>query len=357
MSPPPGSKLLQSPTATVQPSAIAQEERAQHPHLIRELPILILMAHSRCNCRCVMCDIWRTAESRELTLADLAPHLASIRDLRVQWVVFSGGEPLMNPGLFALASVLREMNIRITLLTTGLLLEKYAPQILDTMDEVIVSLDGPAAIHNDIRRVSRAFESMASGIARLHSICPAFPVRARTTVQRANHNHLCETVDVARELGVASVSFLAADVTSTAFNRELIWPLARQQEVALTREEILGLETELEKLIAEYRQEIASRFIAESPSKLRRIARHFRAQLGLEDPISPRCNAPWVSAVIEANGDMRPCFFHTPIGNLGDADLEAVLNSERAFQFRTDLQVESNPICKRCVCSLFRQES
>ena len=46
----------------------------------------------------------------------------------------------------------------------------------------------------------------------------------------------------------------------------------------------------------------ASGYIAESPEKLRRIARHFRAHLGLERDESPRCNAPWTSAVIETDG-------------------------------------------------------
>src|SRR4051794_22504674 len=89
-----------------------------HPHAIRTLPILVLMVHSRCNCRCVMCDIWKTSATRELRLDDLQPHMESIRSLEVKWVVFSGGEPLMNPGLFDLASVLRDEGIQLTLLTT-----------------------------------------------------------------------------------------------------------------------------------------------------------------------------------------------------------------------------------------------
>jgi MoaA/NifB/PqqE/SkfB family radical SAM enzyme len=298
-----------------------------------------------------MCDIWRTAETRELTLADLAPHLASIRDLRVQWVVFSGGEPLMNPGIFVLAAALREMNIRITLLTTGLLLEKYAPQIRETIDEVIVSLDGPAAIHNEIRRVPRAFETMATGIASLRSIS-AVPIRARTTIQRANHKHICETVRCAHDLGFDSISFLAADVTSTAFNRDLVWPIERQNQIALSLDELSVLESEIERLVREHEGDIVSGFIAESPSKLRRIVRHFRSQLGLEPPTAPPCNAPWVSAVLEIDGTVRPCFFHPPIGNIHDANLANTLNSAAALAFRETLDLSTNPTCQRCVCSL-----
>ena len=67
------------------------ERHASTPHVIRELPILVMLPHSRCNCRCVMCDIWRIRQVREITVADLEPHMASLRSLKVRWVVFSGG--------------------------------------------------------------------------------------------------------------------------------------------------------------------------------------------------------------------------------------------------------------------------
>src|SRR5579862_8746134 len=82
-------------------------EAAHSAHVIRQLPVLVLMPHSRCNCRCVMCDIWKIRQVREITAADLEPHLASLRELKVRWVVFSGGEPLLHSDLSALARLLR----------------------------------------------------------------------------------------------------------------------------------------------------------------------------------------------------------------------------------------------------------
>src|ERR1700733_8016371 len=95
-------------------------------HLIRELPILVLLPHSRCNCRCVMCDIWRIRQVREITPEDFEVHLASLRELKLRWVVFSGGEPLMHADLSTLAQMLRREGIRTTLLTAGLILESHA---------------------------------------------------------------------------------------------------------------------------------------------------------------------------------------------------------------------------------------
>src|SRR5258706_8849347 len=129
--------------------------------------ILILYPHSRCNCRCVMCDIWKTTDAREITVADLDRHAADIESLGVRWVIFSGGEPLMHSDLFRLCARLRPLGIRLTILSTGLLLEKYAQAIVEHVDEVIVSLDGPPAVHDRIRRVAAAFGQMRSGVRAL----------------------------------------------------------------------------------------------------------------------------------------------------------------------------------------------
>jgi hypothetical protein len=152
-------------------------------------------------------------------------------------------------------------------------------------------------------------------------------------------------VETARGLGLGSISFLAADLTSTAFNRPLVWRVDRQAGVA---PELAVLEGEIEALPRDG-------FVVESAEKLRRIVSHFRAHYGLEAYRAPRCNAPWVSAVVEANGDVRPCFFHPAVGNLAEGSLGAVVNGTRAVTFRKRLAVESDPICRRCVCSLYRE--
>jgi len=51
---------------------------------------------------------------------------------------------------------------------------------------------------------------------------------------------------------------------------------------------------------------------------------------------------------------VRPFFFQPAIGNLADGTLAEVLNSPAAVSFREHLDIASNPICQRCVCSLYR---
>src|ERR1041385_1835352 len=131
------------------------------------LPILVLEPHARCNCRCVMCDIWKRTDASEISA------------LGFEWAWFTGGEPLMHSDLFRLASLFRERGIRTTILSTGLLLERDAARIVETIGDVIISLDGPEKVHDEIRRVPGAFERMASGITAIRTLSPAYPISAR----------------------------------------------------------------------------------------------------------------------------------------------------------------------------------
>ena len=319
---------------------------------LTSMPILILNVHSNCNCRCVMCDIWKREKHEQVRVADLDRHRASLRHLGVRQVVLSGGEPLLHNDLPALCNFFRQENIRLTLLTTGLLLLKRANDVSTLFDDVIVSIDGPRAIHDGIRRVNGAFDVISRGVAAIQKQNPDIEIACRTTVQKANHRYLRATVAAAKIVGFDSVSFLAADLTSEAFNRPLVWPGERQSEIALTAQEVAELEDEMEALIVEHDHELRRRYIVESADKLRRIPRRFREHLGELSPQAPICNAPWVSAVIEVDGSVRPCFFHRPVGSIRSSTLEEVVNGEAARVFRQSLKVSDNPTCRRCVCSL-----
>jgi MoaA/NifB/PqqE/SkfB family radical SAM enzyme len=297
-----------------------------------------------------MCDIWKVTDAHEISASDLERHAASIDGMGVEWAVFSGGEPLMHSDLFRLCAILRKRRIRVTVLSTGLLLERHAQAIVTNVDDVIVSLDGPGEVHDRIRRVPGAFESLAAGVRSIRALRPDFPIAARCTIQRVNHAHLRATIAAARGLALNGLSFLAADLMSTAFNRPSGWSAARQMSVGLEGEDIAALESEIGSIVLENE---CGNFVAESPEKLRRIVRHFRTHLGQVDPVSPMCNAPWVSVVVETDGTVRPCFFHRPIGKIdGVTSLMDVVNSAEAVLFRIGLDVASDSTCRRCVCSL-----
>ena len=184
-------------------------------HKIDSLPVAVIFPHNQCNCRCVMCDIWRIREAQQITPADLDRHLESFKQLGVRWVVFSGGEPQLNEKWSWLAQMLRSMGSRVTLLTAGLLLKSQAQAVVDSVDDVIVSLDGPPAVHDAIRRIPDAFRQWprASSAASTES---RFAGASALYVQKAIIVPLRGS-GVRQQIGSASVSFLAADLTSSRF--------------------------------------------------------------------------------------------------------------------------------------------
>jgi Fe-coproporphyrin III synthase len=322
-------------------------------HKIYNLPVLVMMPHSRCNCRCVMCDIWKANnEKKEISADTLKQHIGSFKKLGVREIVFSGGEALMHTNLWEFASLLRSEKIKLTLLSTGLLLTKHAGAIVKNLNGVIVSLDGSKLVHDQIRQVPNGFEKLSEGIRALRSIGKKFPITGRCVLQRHNYADFANVVSSAKSMGLDQISFLTADVSSSAFNRGEPWSPERVSEIALNETQTTHFEEIVEKSFIELRAEYETKFIAESPDKMRKLVQYYKAVNRKSEFPETICNAPWVSAVIESDGNVLPCFFHKPYGNIYQNDFLEILNSKAAIRFRKSLDMSKDGICRKCVCSL-----
>jgi MoaA/NifB/PqqE/SkfB family radical SAM enzyme len=300
-----------------------------------------------------MCDIWKGNNNiKQLEEADIKKMLESMRKLNTKLVVMSGGEALMHPNFFRLCEIIKSHKISITLLSTGLLLKKYASEIIAKTDEVIVSLDGSKEVHHKIRNIPNAFDKLKEGVQELKRLNPRFRVAARCVIQKENFEDLPNIVLAAREIGLDQISFLTADITTDAFNRPELWGEEKVSEIRLLPEEMERFKQVIENLIVTHSEDFKNRFISESPEKIRRFYEYYAAFQGLTQFPSVRCNAPWVSAVIEADGTVRPCFFHEVIGDIRKNSLLEIINSDKSISFRKNLDVSTNAICEKCVCSL-----
>ncbi len=326
-------------------------------HRITRLPIVVLSVQKRCNARCVMCNLWQEPGAPALSPAAVAGWLPEWRRLGVERVMLTGGEPLIYPPLAELLALLAASGLALTIVTNGIALPSQAGLLARLGAELVVSLDGPQPIHDRLRGVPGAFRQLAAGVALVKDAKPDLAVTGRCTVQRGNYRYLRQTVAAAHQLGLDGISFLAADVSSEAFQLNA----ANQEQllqVMLTPADLPHLATEIEALEQEGEADYAAGYIFENPHKLRRrIWQYFAALLGQGEFIPPVCNAPWVSAVIEPDGGVRPCFFHPPLGNLyQQASLEALLNSPASLTWRR-LAHQGHDLCRRCVCSLWLKTS
>lgn len=210
-----------------------------YSHKIKALPIAILMPHSACNCRCVMCDIWKgNKNTKQLTIDDVKGVLDSLKVLDTKRVLMSGGEALLNKNFFTLCDLITQEGIKITLLSTGLTLERHAEKIISLVDEVIVSLDGDENTHNEIRNIKDAFAELKKGVQAIKKRKPDFRISARCVIHSLNFKKWDKIIIAAKEIGLDHISFLPADVTSEAFNRQEPWEKGRQESVLVKKEDL-----------------------------------------------------------------------------------------------------------------------
>lgn len=312
------------------------------------LPLLIFYPTGRCNSRCVSCDWWKQSGADDLALEEIEDVAAALPALGTRMVVFSGGEPLLRPEVFDAAQLFRDRGLTLHLLTSGVLLERFAEKVAQQFRRVIVSLDAAdAPLYEQIRGVD-ALAVVGRGIARLRRLAPEIPLSARATLHRANFRELPRLIEYAKTLGLDRISFLPADISSLGFGRDRV---PAHDGLALDEDEVGEFETIVERTLQVYAGDFASGFVAEAPDKLRRLPRYYAALIGAEPFPAVSCNAPWISVVVEANGSVRPCFFHGSIGNVRQAPIgDIVARNLRAF--RESLDVGANPVCARCVCAL-----
>jgi len=312
------------------------------------LPLVIFYPTSRCNSRCMSCDWWKQSGAGDLAIGEIERIAGALPALGTKLVVFSGGEPLLRPDVFDAAAMFRARGLTLHLLTSGVLLERFVGRVAAQFARVCVSLDASTEeLYERIRGVD-ALGSVSRGVAKLQAVAPHIPITARATIHRANFRELPRLIDYAKALHLDGISFLPADVSSRAFGRD---QAPDRSTLALDADEVAELEQTVDRTIAAYRDDFASGFVAESPEKLRRLPQYYAALNGERPFPAVLCNAPWVSVVIEANGGVRPCFFHEVVGNLRDTSLSTIVsNNLRAF--RRSFDVSTDPVCARCVCSL-----
>lgn len=300
-----------------------------------------------------MCDIWKgNSNLKQLNESDIRGLLDNLKKYRTQRVVMSGGEALLNSEFFRLCEILKQHDIKISLLSTGLTIKKNSTQLLNWVDDIIISLDGDEVLHDRIRNIPGAFLKLKEGIESVRTQNPYFKITGRCVIHRLNFRHWAEIIRTARVIHLDSISFLPADVSSMAFNRETPWAKDRQQGILLTGSELQEMKIILDNILVQYAEDFKNHFILESPQKLQNILYYYSAHHGLNDFPYKKCNAPWVSAVIEADGAVRPCFFHDAYGNIKKGSLDSIINSQTAIEFRKNLDMNKNETCLKCVCYL-----
>ncbi|MBI4547341.1 MAG: radical SAM protein [Ignavibacteriae bacterium] len=317
----------------------------------RTLPIVILYVTEGCNLRCYMCS-YREPLPNELSLSEIESLAQTLVDAGLQHIVYSGGEPLSRRDLPDICRIFSNYDVKQTLLTNGLLLEKRLAEIQPYVSEIIVSLDGAnEQTHNKIRGVE-SFVQILKGIRRVtesHNYCH---VSIRTVLQKENFRQVLEMVELAKALHVDRISFLSADVLSNGFGRDTRGSVAPNDHITLTEEETKEFRSLIEQMVSKYENEFTKGFISDPPGRMFHIVQYYEALLGKAPFPRNHCNAPMVSAAITATGEIQPCFFLPAFGNVRNNMLNELLNNSQIQSTRSAVKEYTLERCQTCVCTL-----
>jgi radical SAM protein with 4Fe4S-binding SPASM domain len=131
-------------------------------------PIVVWNITRACNLKCVHCynDSGASKANDELSTDEAKAVLDDLVQFGVPSVLFSGGEPLMQPDLFELIGYAVERGLRTVISTNGTLITAdVAEKIkLHGVSYVGISLDGIGKINDKFRGVSGAFDKAVEGI-------------------------------------------------------------------------------------------------------------------------------------------------------------------------------------------------
>ncbi len=162
------------------------------------IPIIVWNMTYACNLRCKHCyiDAGRKRED-ELDTKEGKKLLEDLRDVGVEVVLFSGGEPLLREDFFEIAKYAKELGMRTVLSTNGTLIDEGVASKLKKIgiDYVGISLDGLEETNDNFRGIKGAFVMALSGIR--NCLKHGINVGIRFTITKYNYKDLDDLIELA----------------------------------------------------------------------------------------------------------------------------------------------------------------
>ncbi len=205
----------------------------------------------RCNLHCRHCyQEGRRVE--ELPLEEIIPVIEAADAMVRAWeeaynLEFSpsfnvtGGEPFLRPDFFTILGELAQTGFDLFILSNGTLITpEIARRVADLgIKGVQVSLEGPEAVHEDIRGRG-SFAAALEGVR--HLLEAGVTVSLNATLSRFNAPYFMDLVEVARSQGVPRLGFSRLVPSGRGLN--LLDQMLSTAEVKELYEQVLALEVE-----------------------------------------------------------------------------------------------------------------
>ena len=178
---------------------------------------LLFLINRGCNLRCRFCDLWDRAENiateKALGVIEEAARIGT------KVVVFTGGEPLLHPGLPDLVRRARSLGMSVNVTTNGILLDRHYERLVDAgVHSLSISIDGLPGTHDRLRGQAGAYQKAWKQLLRAR-MDGRVDLAVYFTVTRENVGELVAVYDAVRAVGA----------------RFDFWPVNDAAELYLTR--------------------------------------------------------------------------------------------------------------------------
>jgi len=291
-------------------------------HVIPTLHVSPLVAElfltDNCNLRCVSCACWRNTTRNELSTDEWKDVLRQLVRLPIHKANFTGGEPLIRRDAVELMDFAQRIGITHTHLNTNAILLTPAK-----LDEVLaagirsfnVSVDGPRALHDQIRGCEDAFDLTTRHLRNVIAKRDRYRLKVRMnfTVMRDNVSSLPEIAALAQELRVRLYINLVTDKTFLFRDKEV------SQQTHVSQDD---LSVALERL--EHAARSDARWLPRY-SDLRYISLHFSDIVQRRLP----CAESQLKLMIHSRGEIGGCWGHDPQFNVRELSIAEVIKGAR----------------------------
>jgi MoaA/NifB/PqqE/SkfB family radical SAM enzyme len=337
-----------------------------------------LLVSSRCNLKCVMCNIWPLAEKdpsiakRELEITEYENLLDELSSLGTRSLCISGGEPLLKKGVFSIIKKAKEKNLFVELITNGTLITNEITQKLlaSDVDLVTVSIDAPVAeVHDQIRGAKGLWERSTKGLRTLHDLREmAKSQKPRLAidyvVNKINCRLIPEMIDLKRSLGFDEIHLLPI-IGRTSVAKELFLEL---DDLRWLKSNLNVIKHKMEK------QNLPISKLTPLSSICDDMEEAARGKYKILNVTLPReakrdisCFAPWVQSTIDPFGNVYPCCYactfqnssedlaHTcwgdedfPMGNIKQESFLQIWKGPKYQEFRKYCNQNHYKMCQCC---------
>lgn len=337
---------------------------------------LVLGVNNTCNLHCKMCDVgvdYNKSNFYQNLVGTTPLHMPmelfkKIADQAALYfpnvkLGYAFTEPLVYSHLYESLKYASEKKLFTSVTTNALSLRKWADKLIDAkLNELYISLDGPADVHNQIRGYDKSFEKAVEGINYLLSQKNHPKISLFCVITQWNIGRLKEFVDYFKNYPLEQIGFMHTNYTpdSVAHDHNLVFgdkyfaTASNMKDIDMDQYDLKILHSEIEEI----KNTTYPFKISFSPD----ITNEQMLYSFYHEPgklYGKKCYDVFNAVMIKSNGDVIPAHgrcYNLNIGNLYNENLKEIWNSKVISQFRQDITKEGGllPACSRC-CSAFSE--